>query len=397
MIFWEKKLSREKIYKITGMPLHPMYSINKILWIKNERRDVYKKAFKFLLVEDFIIYKLTGEFGIDYTLASRTMAFNINTTKWSHEILNIAEVDEELLSDPYPSGTIVGQINKDLKNEFGFKNAVSVVTGGHDQPCGALGAGIFQSDMAMNATGTVDALCPVFGYLKYSENMLHFNLAVYPYVIDKFYCSVAFNLTGGLLLRWYRDILCKDEKTRAVENRGDPYELILREMSDNPKDIFILPHFVGSGTPYLDPFSKGAIVGLKISTTKGDLTRAIIDCINYEMKFNIECFNENNFTLKEIRTIGGGSKSTKWLELKASCFGIPVKKLKVDEAVCLGAAILAGYATGAFNSIKEGTQNMVNIQGTFFPKEDLHALYEEKYQKYKKLYGILKDYNRELL
>jgi xylulokinase len=325
------------------------------------------------------------------------MAFDINLKKWSHKILTIADISSDLLSNPCPSGTLIGPIRHELKDEVGFRNIVYVVTGGHDQPCGALGAGILEGKLAMNATGTVDALCPVFRKLKYSENMLKYNYPIYPYVIKDYFCTIAFNLSGGLILKWYRDVLCTDEKRRAKKNLKSVYELILSEMSNVPKDVFILPHFVGSGTPFLDPFSKGAIVGLKASTNKNDLTRAIIDSLNYEMRFNIECFKKNNIKLTEIRAVGGGSKSNKWIELKASCFGIPVKKTKVNEAVSLGASILAGYGTKYFYTIQEGTSNMVSIVKTYYPNKELMKLYDEKYEKYKKIYHLLKDYNKELI
>jgi xylulokinase len=203
-------------------------------------------------------------------------------------------------------------------------------------------------------------------------------------------------MTGGLLLRWYRDTLCAEEQHKARELKQDPYELIMAEMAPLPKDIFFLPHFVGAGTPHFDPLSKGAIVGLKVSTSKADLTRSIIDGINYEMKQNIDYFRQNGIVLHEIRSVGGGAKSNTWLQIKASCFGIPVVKPKVSEAVSLGAAILAGYAIGRFKSIEDGVGNMVSIAEVFDPDPELNTIYEEKYLKYKQLYQLLKPFNAKL-
>lgn len=197
-------------------------------------------------------------------------------------------------------------------------------------------------------------------------------------------------------MRWYRDTLCAEEQYKARKSNCDPYEVIFAEMAPQPKDIFFLPHFVGSGTPHFDPLSKGAIIGLKISTNKADLTRSIIDGINYEMKQNINYFRQNGIVLNEIRSVGGGAKSRAWLKLKASCFGLPVVKPKVGEAVSLGAAILAGCAIGKFNSIEEGVGNMVSIAEIFDPDPELNRIYEEKYQKYKELYQLLKPFNARL-
>ena len=167
-------------------------------------------------------------------------------------------------------------------------------------------------------------------------------------------------------------------------------------MSDSPRDLFILPHFVGSGTPALDPFSKGAIVGLKISTTKSDLTRGIIDSINLEMKCNLERMAANGIPIREIRAVGGGAKSDAWLALKASCFGVPVRRPRVQEAVSLGSAILAGSASGVFSSVAEAAQAMVAMGDSFEPDQRLHAIYQTMYAKYRELYGRLSEFNKSL-
>ena len=394
--FWEKALGRDAVYCITGMPLHPMYSINKILWIKKNLPDVFARARRFTLVEDFVISRLCGEYGIDFSLAARSMAFDVRQAKWSTEILAAAEVEERLLSRAVPSGTIIGCMRRELKDELGFKREVSVVTGGHDQPCGALGAGITGAGIAMNATGTVDAICPVFSDLQFSPQMLQDNYAVYPYTMQGLYCTIGFNLTGGLLLKWYRDTLCAEE-VRWAKNKGmGSYDMILSRMSSSPKDIYVLPHFVGSGTPQLDPLSKGAIIGLRISTTKEDLTRSIIDSINLEMKINIERMRANAIPIRAIHAVGGGAKSDLWLALKASCFGVPVRRPRTEEAVSLGGAILAGYATGRFQGVAEGAKAMVAIQDTFEPQEKLVALYDEKFAKFRELYPTLSQLNRSL-
>lgn len=394
--FWERTFSRAAIYRATGMPLHPMYSINKILWIKGHLPEVYRRAHKFTLVEDFVIARLCGEFGIDYTLASRSMAFDVEKKCWSREILQAAGVEESLLSPVHPSGTVIGTLKRELAAELGLPGRVPVVTGGHDQPAGALGAGIAESGTAMNAMGTADAICPVFENVSFSNAMLADNYAVYPYTRECLYCTIGFNLTGGLLLKWYRDTLCREEERAAREAGADPYSVILSGMSDSPKDLFVLPHFVGSGTPSLDPFSKGAVVGLKISTTKSDLTRSIVDSINLEMKCNLERLAANGIPIREVRAVGGGAKSDAWLALKASCFGVPVVRPRVQEAVSLGSALLAGAATGVFSGVAEAAKAMVAMGDTFEPDPRLHAVYEEKYGKYRELYGRLADFNRSL-
>ena len=139
------------------------------------------------------------------------MAFDVEKKRWSREILSAAGVEGSLLSPAYPSGTVIGTLKKELGSELGLPGRVAIVTGGHDQPAGALGAGVVESGTAMNAMGTVDAVCPVFETLVFSDAMLAANFAVYPCTQEGLYCTIGFNLTGGLLLKWYRDTLCAEE------------------------------------------------------------------------------------------------------------------------------------------------------------------------------------------
>lgn len=393
---WTKGMGRDRLFAITGMPLHPMYSINKMMWMLHNVPGLSSAVEKFLLVEDFTIHRLTGEYAIDHTLASRTMAFDVRAKQWSSMVLSNAGIGEELLSPVYSSGTPVGTIRKTLAGELNLRSETVVVTGGHDQPCGALGAGVSESDVAMNATGTVDALCPVFHGLADRSGMLERNFAYYPFVIPNYYCTIGFNLTGGLFLRWYRDLFAGEEVREAARTGADVYDLILSQASEEPKDLYVLPYLVGSGTPSLDPLSKAAIVGLRLSTTRQDIIRGILDGVNLDMRNNIQCMRDTGIQVREIRAVGGGARSARWLQLKADCFGVPVKKPLVSEAVSLGAAILAGTAIGYFANVEEAVEAMVAVEEEFEPNPESSSLYQEKFEKYRELMRIMTPYNRML-
>jgi len=392
--WWQDSWGSERLFKITGMPLHAMHSINKIMWYKENRPELYAKATKFLCVEDFINYKLTGKYATDWSLAARTMAFDVVNKRWSDEVLQAAGVDKNLLPDLYPSATAIGEVLSQVANELGFQDNVIVATGGHDQPCGAMGAGITETGIAMNAIGTSDAICPAFAEPILSEKMLSGNYSCYPHVNATGYVSIAFNLTGGLLLRWYRDNLCQAEKAKAAKTNRSVYDIIIEEASSEIKSLFFLPHFVGSGTPYLDSNSKGALVGLTIDTTRQDISKAVLDSNNYEMKLNIELMNEAGMGIRQIRAIGGGAKSQRWLQMKADTFELPVSSMQISEAASLGAAILAGVSIGVFKDIRQAVDSMIRIRHTYYPDERQSRLYNEKYQQYKQLYPTLKEYNK---
>ena len=395
--WWEKVMSKEKMLKITGMPLHGMHTISKIMWIKKNKQDIYKKTWKFLCYEDFVIYKLTGIPVIDYSMAARYMAFDIKNKKWSREILEKAGVPENIFPDAKPSGVIVEKINKKTADEIGLPDDLKVVTGGHDQPCGALGAGVIKSGFVMDATGTVECMAPAFKNPVLNKSMLKHNHCCYPHVVEDLYISLSFNFTGGCLLKWYRDTFCQAEVREAKEKNKDIYDIILGSIKDEPTNLFILPHFTATGTPWYDTNSRGAILGLTLSTTKEEIAKAVLEGITYEMKLNLKLLEESGIEINEVRAIGGGAKSGKWLQLKSDMFGKKVVSMKVSEAGCLGAGILAGKAIGIYPSIESAVNRVVKPENTFYPDKKRKEQYEEKFNRvYKNLYPAVKDINHNI-
>lgn len=391
--FWKRTMGKKEIFKITGMPLHPMYSINKIMWIRKNLKDIYKKTYKFLCFEDYIFLKFGLTPTIDYSLAARTMAFDITRKKWSEKILKEAKINIDLLPEVKPSAEIVGEINTAISDKLGLGKGVFGVTGGHDQACGAFGAGITEEGTAMNATGTSDVITPIFNKIYLTSSMLNNNYPCYSYVIGDKYMTITFNLTGGLLLRWYRDNFCYEEKVAAEREGRNIYNVITGRMHPAAVNIFILPHFVGSGTPFLDSNSKGAVLGLDLETNKAKIARAILESNTYDLKLNLEKLEESGITVNKIIAIGGGAKSSKWLKIKSDILNKRIVTLKNPEAATLGAALLAGVAIREYKSYKDAVENAIKEDRAFSPDEDSNRQYNRRYMVYKDIYST----NRELL
>ncbi len=394
--WWDLKLGSKKIMEITGMPLHSMFSINRVMWLKKYHPDIYRRTWKFLCYEDLVIQKLGLPPTIDYSLAARTMAFDIVKKRWSREILSLAEVDESLLSEVRPSGTEVGRISSKVCSRLSLPSGVSVVTGGHDQPCGSLGAGVKEEELATEAAGTVDCIATVFKEPHLDQKMLENNFACYPHTISQFYISLAFNFTGGCLLRWFRDALGGEEKREAEKTGENVYSILINKATKEPSPLYLLPHFTTTGTPYMDPNSAGAILGLSLNTSKADLIKAILEGVAFEMKHNLVLLEEAGIPVRELRAIGGGAKSKKWLQLKADIYNRPLVSLKVSEAACLGAAILAGVGIGEYSSIEEAVETVVKKRESFYPHKEKAKIYEEKFAVYKDIYPTLKELNHQI-
>lgn len=209
------RLGLQSIMEQTGVHAHPMYTINKIMWFKENMPDVYKSTWKFMLFEDFILFRLGHEAVIDYSLASRTMAFNVTKKTWAEHIIEAAGVDGEIFSRAAPSGTVVGTINWSIAEEIGLPYDTLLVTGGHDQVCAAVGGGIVEEGSAIDGIGTVECITPAFGRPIVNSKMMDNHFACVPHAKEGMYVTYAFNFTGGSLLKWYRDNFAAAEVQEA--------------------------------------------------------------------------------------------------------------------------------------------------------------------------------------
>lgn len=388
--YLQQQLGDEKIIGITGTSSHSMYSINKIMWLKTHKPEIYNKTWKFMLYADFILFRLGAKPHMDYSLAARTMAFDIIHKRWSEEILACAGVEEDKFGEPVQAGTVVGEISKKVADEFGLPKGVILVAGGHDQPCAALGAGVIKSELAVDGLGTTECITPAFNRAILSEAMAKSSFACVPHVIKDMYVTYAFTFTSGSILKWYRDnfgALLKEEAAKAGINI---YDYLIEKATQGPSEIFVLPHFAGAATPYMDTEAKGAIVGLKINTKAEDIIKAILEGITFEIMVNMEILEESGVKVGELRAVGGLAKSALFLQLKADIMGRKVATLQVTEAGTLGVAILAGTASGAYKSIEDGVQKLVKVKEEFYPDPKMHEIYMNRFKTYKRLYPATK-------
>src|SRR5579862_2871649 len=388
--WWENKLPRQRIFEISGMPLHGMYTASKIVWWQQERPEVFAKAKHFLCYQDLLIQQLGLAPAIDLSLAARTMLLDIETGAWSDELCRTAGIDPDRLARPLPSGTVIGEIAARPARAFGLPPGVVAVTGGHDQPCGALGAGVVEDGVGTYATGTVECITPAFRKRVVDPRLLENNIACYPHVVPGLFVALTFNFTGGSLLKWYRDTFAGVQKEQARKSKKDVYDLILSEIPRDPTSIFILPHFTATGTPHFDTNSKGVIAGLRLSTTRGEIVRAVLEGVTYEMALNASVLGDCGAEIASFRAIGGGAKSATWMQLKADLLGKPVHAMRVPEAVCLGAAILAGAGTGRYPSAREASLRLSKTERTYRPDPRKSAIYAERFRRYRELYPALK-------
>ncbi len=391
-----ERLGDYELFCRTGMRPHALNSFVKLLWLRDHYPDAYRRAAKIVTYADFILAKLGARFFIDQTMASRTMAFNLEKREWDTEILSEFNVPATLFSEVVPSGTAVGTIDPHLAREIGLPEGIVIVAGAHDQPAGGIGAGVVGDGTALVSTGTAEVLSAAFPEPALGRKMYSCYYPCYLHAIPGQYFTFTLNHVGGLLLRWYRDNFGGAEIAEAQRLGLDPYDVILSKLPPRPSRIMVLPHFNGSGTPWCDMDSLGAIVGLSLSSTRHDIVRAILESQTYELKINLRELSASGIPIESLVASGGGSRSAEWLGIKSSILNMPVRTLRTREAASLGAAILAGFGIGLFPSVVDGINRLVHVDRVYEPDAEFVETYAARFRSYEHIYPTLKPLNTRL-
>lgn len=381
-------LGEDFFYKTGGQVLAPMGTAPKIMWILENTSYYHKKPAHFACVGDYVVSCFGCFPTIDYSLASRTMMFDVHEKKWSQQVLDVVGITSEMLSNIQQAGTVIGQIANDIACELGLSSEVVIVAGGHDQPCAMLGTGANGSGEAAYSLGTTETL--VCSMDNFCEGLKKYGLPCYSHIIDNKFITLPGNFTGGIILQWYKEQFGSLEILKAIEQNRDAYDVILEDMFDYPSRLLVLPHFTVTGSPYNDAQSTGAILGLQLDTKKGEFIRGLLEGVTYEILLNITLLREYGIKISSLRVVGGGTKSAKILQLKSDILGIPLYVPKSTEAPCKGAALLAAQAIGLVDNIQTSWQEKEKDVMAYFPNQEYNSYYWQQFKQYKSLYPAVK-------
>ena len=388
-------LGKRWIYDTTGFPPHPMGSLPTIMWMRKHQPELSEKTYKYVTFTEFIMKRLGAEQGaIDYPQAGRTMMFDIENKEWSKELIKEAGLEMDMLCPVFESGEIVGHLSAKMAKVLGLTEKVDLVAGGQDQTCSALGAGLIDSSIAMDSHGTIEGLGVVTDKKYTGDKAFDAAISCYIYTIrDKFFLMSA-SQVGGLLLKRFKNNFSQAEIEEAANRGINVYDVMSEHAPNGPVNEMVLPHFIGSGPPWNDLDSRGAMVGLSIDTTRHDLVKAIMDSLTYEFRINMEYYEKLGFDFKEVRVVGGVSKSPFWMQIKADILNRDVVNVVEKDSACLGAAMIAMKAKGVYKTVEDAVRVCVKVDQVYHPNEEIIAMYDKKYQKYTKLYESLREFNK---
>jgi len=376
--------SDAEIACVCGLPPSITYSISKLLYLKNHQRDIYDRTKCFLLIGGYILYKLCGEMAVDYSLASRTMLFDIHKNTWSDKLLDCFCIDKSKLPNAFQAGRILGKIRHDMAQELHISAKALLVLGGHDQPVCAFATGLNDA-RAVNSLGTSQCITPLMHTPLPPETTLTKFYPSEPFVTEGRYCALAYNVSSGLLIDWFFQTFSLSTRSQFAEYESHAPQC--------PTRLFVLPYLAGSGTPYMDHKAGFCVTGADPSTTRYDIYKACLEGLCMDMRLNVTELRRENLTFSRLVAVGGGSRSAFWLQIIADILQMPVETLECSEACALGAAMLGAAALQVYPSAEAASLSMTRTKDQFTPQKKFIEYYDEKYDLYIKLHDSLKPFN----
>lgn len=379
-----RRFSPEEIVRATGQtPIDPVYPATKILWFKKHKRALFDRIRMMCMCDDYLLYHLSGRFVSHGSSWCTSYLWDIVKKDWWPEMLAYLGLTADQLPAIQECGTPVGTILPEVADELGLPRDLLLVVGGQDQCAGAIGVGNVSPGIFSESTGGALMVCttaaaPVFD----PQGCVPCNYGIIP---DSY--MIQAGAKGGILLRWLRDTLCQEELALEAAGKGSAYDLMDALAAATPagaEGLFLMPFFGGAGSPHPDIYGRGTLYGLNLGHTKGHIIRAFMEALACNITKMVEYVETlTGVEVKQVRSLGGGSLSPLWCQIKADVLGRQVVTMEnTQDAACLGAAILAGCGAGTWSSIAETAQRFSKIHRVYQPNPANRQVYDQLLKKY---------------
>ncbi|MHB1314552.1 MAG: FGGY-family carbohydrate kinase [Christensenellales bacterium] len=369
----------DEIHRILGTRANYAQSLHRLRVLKKEKPEVIKKTKKICFLADFILYMLGGEHCCDYTMAMTTSCFNAKKLQWQKEFIEWGGINPEIFPSVVPAGTQIGTISRSIAEELGINSGVRLVIGPHDQTASTIGANTYQPGQLFNAIGTNDAMLTFTNSLaiakKAFDSGLYYGMHYYK---DIYTVNPGPQYSGGAVLKWFRDHFGKLEKHLFEEAKKDFYSGYEERIPKEPTNLMVIGHFAGL---LEDKDAKGAILNLTLDTNNETIYRAFMEGETYLARTRVEKIINAGLPISIVRTVGGGSKSDTFMQIRADIFKIPVATINCMEPGAFGDALLGGVASGIYNNIRDIADKLIRITKVFEPNPVNMNIYDEKYKQ----------------
>lgn len=390
---WSETVGAEKQFSISGSQIWPFNTSFRLMWMMENQPEILSKTHKWVLIEDFINFMLSGEYATDYSMASSASLFDQSTQQWSDELIDLAGIDKNLLCDAKPAGTAIGGVHSEASEKTGLAKGTPVVLGGHDYSCGCLPTGAFIPNVVLDVIGTWEMIVTTVDKPILDISLCNAGAIMDSHVANDKWAIMAAAVAGDMT-EWFKSQFGYEEVKQAEDEKKPEWHYLIEKAAACPagaNGVLFLPHMSGSFSPVIDAESTGAFVGLRNTNTRADMFRAVIEGVNFQFKNIIDNLQESlNETPEKIIAIGGPTRNDLWMQTKADIASMTVEIPDVAEPVTLGAAMLAGIGAGVYDDLPQAYEAVRKKTRTIEPNEKEHSKYVEIYQKYKKIYPALK-------
>lgn len=387
------------LYHKTGIPIHPMTPLPKIMWLKEERPDIFEKAVKYISIKEYVLYKFFGRYVVDHSVAGGTCLFNLNTMSWDPDALRIAGIREDQLSELVPTTHIMRGMNREFADLLGLDPEVPFVVGAADGALANLGVGAVEPGVVALTIGTSGAVRTVVPkpLTDSKERTFCYALTENHWVIG------GATSNGGLMLRWFRDEFSWPEVEEARRTGRDPYDVMIaaaKEVAPGSEGLLFLPFLSGERAPYWNADARGSFFGIGLHHKRPHFIRAVLEGILFAVYGIGIALRDLAGPATEIRASGGFARSPEWRQIMSDMFGYPVHIPKSHESSSFGAVVLAMYAVGALERLEdvnklipitERQEPNIEISPTYI---ELYYLYDRVYRKLEQEFSIIAEYQR---
>jgi len=383
-----EKLGVETIQNITGNRPDAYYVAAKILWLKNNEPEVFKKTRWFLQITGYINQRLTGEFTLDEAHTGLLQLLDYKAGRWSDVMCEACGVSPEQFPPIQQGHVQAGEITAEAAAATGLRPGTPVMVGTVDGTAAAMEAGVAEAGIAAEMTGTSTVLL-----MPNTAGITEPKLIAMPHCVPGMHLLLGAISSSGSSLRWYRDQFGAMEVQHGNALNLSPFELMTAQASTiapGSDGVIFLPYMMGERSPIWHTQARGVLFGLSLATSRAAVIRAVLEGTVFALRHNVEVAQAAGVNLTEIRSVGGGSQSHLWNQIKADILGMPILLPEASVGAPFADALLVGMGLGLYPDIQQTVRDMVHINRRYDPDPANHARYNEIYPLFRRLYEDLR-------
>ncbi len=383
----------ETIYQITGNRTDAFYVAPKLLWFREHEPELLAQTDQFMQINGYINYRLTGLYSLDNAHAALLQLRDYASGEWSAPLCEACGVTPDQFPAILPGYHVLGEVTRQAAELSGLREGTPVMVGTVDGAAAAIEAGVIEPSVAAEMTGTSTVLI-----MPNEKGLTEAAFIAMPHALPGLHLLLGAMVSSGASLRWFRDQFGMIETQTAAQLKLDAFDLLTQQaaqVSVGSDGVLFLPYMLGERAPFWHTQARGVFFGLSLATPRAALIRAILEGVAFALRHNVDVARAAGLSLSEIRSIGGGTRSPLWNQIKADVLGLPIVLPRTSVGAPFGDAILVGLGLGLYPDVQRALHDMIQVQTRYEPDSEHHAKYDQLYPIFRSIYEHLRpDFDR---